>query len=72
MEVLTKINSKRRYGTADLIEYVLHNSYINGVSEEFLRDFFLLALEWDLLEEIVIMSLIRYRLWVIGGTLGLR
>jgi len=39
LEVLTKIYSKRKYGAADLIEYLLHSSSINGgVKDEFLKE----------------------------------
>ncbi|CAB4430087.1 unnamed protein product [Rhizophagus irregularis] len=39
MEVLAKINSKRKYRAADTIEYILHSSSLNGgVNEEFLNE----------------------------------
>jgi hypothetical protein len=39
MEVLTKINSKRKYRAADLIEYVLHSSGLDEhVNDDFLKE----------------------------------
>ena len=41
LQVLTKINSKRKYRAADLIEYVLHSNSFNEneiVNEEFLKE----------------------------------
>jgi hypothetical protein len=39
MEVLTKINSKRKYRAADLIEYILHSSGLEGyVNDDFLKE----------------------------------
>ena len=40
LEVLTKINSKRKYRAADLIEYMLHSSRFSesGINEEFLKE----------------------------------
>jgi UDP:flavonoid glycosyltransferase YjiC (YdhE family) len=40
LKVLTKINSKRKYRAADLIEYILYSSSFNedGVNEEFFKE----------------------------------
>jgi hypothetical protein len=39
LEVLAKINSKRKYRAADLMEYILRSSSFNdGVNEEFLKE----------------------------------
>ncbi|PKY40268.1 UDP-Glycosyltransferase/glycogen phosphorylase [Rhizophagus irregularis] len=39
IEILSKINSKRKYRAADLIEYILHSSSIyEGIDKEFLKE----------------------------------
>ncbi|GES72668.1 glycosyltransferase family 1 protein [Rhizophagus clarus] len=40
MKVLTKINSKRKYRAADLIEYVLHASSFVDVNDDFLKEWY--------------------------------
>ncbi|RIA90055.1 Glycosyltransferase Family 1 protein [Glomus cerebriforme] len=38
MEILAKINSKRKFRAADLIEYILYSSNTNEINEEFLKE----------------------------------
>jgi UDP:flavonoid glycosyltransferase YjiC (YdhE family) len=41
MKVLTKINSKRKYRAADLIEYILHSSsFDDQINDDFLKEWF--------------------------------
>jgi UDP:flavonoid glycosyltransferase YjiC (YdhE family) len=73
MEILAKINSKRKYRAADSIEYILYSSSLNeGVNEEFLNEWipadfrmgFIKRNNYD-----VYGALLSIILGIIGGTL---
>ncbi|GBB87969.1 hypothetical protein RclHR1_14480002 [Rhizophagus clarus] len=40
MKILAKINSKRKYRAADLIEYILHTSSFVDVNDDFLKEWY--------------------------------
>jgi hypothetical protein len=76
MEVLAKINSKRKYRAADSIEYILHSSNLNeGVDEEFLNEWipsefrmgFIKGKNYDIYGAFlgIVLGLIGGILWVI-------
>jgi hypothetical protein len=82
MEILTKINSKRKYRAADLIEYVLHSSSLNeGIDIEFLKEWipaesrmgFIKKNNYDVYGALlgIILTLIGGILWVTFKSIGL-
>ncbi|GBC09748.1 hypothetical protein RclHR1_09090006 [Rhizophagus clarus] len=75
LEVLAKINSKRKYRAADSIEYILHSSSLNeGVDEKFLNEWipaefrmgFIKGNNYDLYGTLlgIVLGLISGILWV--------
>ncbi|GBC09749.1 hypothetical protein RclHR1_09090007 [Rhizophagus clarus] len=81
LEILAKINSKRKYRAADLIEYILHSSNINeGIDKEFLREWipaesrmgFIKKNNYDVFGAllVIILGLIGGILWITFKSIG--